>query len=121
MRFPILIAAVVTAAGAAVAQPINENPPTRTIQCIEVGGQSIPPTCRVPGSRLDPREDICTCIEGGQRVEVAVCAKGEVPPPEGTALNIARRKGAKDGSLIGDTMPDGRKICVEPRPPLGRG
>lgn len=121
MRVSILIAAAVTAAGAAVAQPINENPPTKTIQCIEVSGQQIPPTCRVPGSRLDPREDICTCIAGGQRVEVAVCGKGEKAPPEGKALNIARRKGARDGSLVGDTLPDGRKICVEPRPPLGRG
>ena len=118
MRVQILAACLALTAGAASAQPISENPPTRTIQCIEVGGQSIPPTCRVPGSRLDPREDICTCIEGGQRVDVAVCGKGEVPPPEGKALNIARRKGAKDGSLLGDTMEDGRKICVAPRAPL---
>lgn len=117
----LIVCCAALTAGAVQAQPISENPPTKTIQCIEVGGQSIPPNCRVPASRLDPREDICTCIEGGQRVEVAVCAKGEVPPPEGKALNIARRKGARDGSLVGDTMPDGRKICVEPRPPLGRG
>jgi hypothetical protein len=103
-------------AGAAVAQPINENPPTRTIQCIDVGGQSIPPVCKVPGSRLDPREDICTCPNGGQRVDVAVCAKGQKPPPESKVLNIARREGLRDGSLIGDTV-GGRPICVAPRTP----
>jgi len=103
-----------TLAGAAHAQPINENPPTKTIQCIDVGGQSIPPVCRVPGSRLDPREDICTCPGGGQRIEVAVCAKGQNPPPEGRALNVARREAARDGTLLGD-MVAGQPICVAPR------
>ena len=110
----ILIAALALTAGAANAQPINENPPTKTIQCIEVGGQSIPPSCRVPGSRLEKREDICTCPDGGQRVEVAVCAKGEKPPAESKALNVARRTAARDGTLVGDTI-DGRRICVAPR------
>ena len=73
-------------------------------------------SCRVPGSRLDKREDICTCPAGGQRVEVAVCAKDEKPPPESKALNIARRTAARDGTLVGDTI-DGRRICVAPRNP----
>ena len=107
-----LIAAL--AAGAAYAQPINENPPSKTIQCIDVGGQLIPATCHVPGSRLDSREYICTCPAGGQRVEVAICAKGQTPPAEGKTLNIARRKAIRDGSLVGDTV-DGRPICVAPR------
>jgi hypothetical protein len=109
-----LIAAM--AAGAAQAQPIDENPPTRTIQCIEVGGQLIPASCNVPGTRLDTREYICTCPNGGQRVDVAICAKGEKPPPESKALNIARRTAIRDGSLIGDTV-EGRPICVAPRNP----
>lgn len=121
MRVQILIAGLLIVAGPAAAQPIGENPPTRTIQCIDVGGRIIPPNCRVPASRLDPREDICTCIAGGDRVEVAVCAKGETPPPEGKALNIARHKALKEShSLLGATF-EGRRICVEPRPPLGRG
>ena len=111
MRVSILMAGLMLCAWAATAQPISENPPTRTIQCIEVSGQIIPATCRVPGSRLDPREDICTCIAGGQRVDVAICGKGETPPPEGRALNIARREGARDGTLIGDKVGD-RRICV---------
>jgi hypothetical protein len=110
----ILIAALALAGGMAAAQPVGENPPTKTIQCIDVGGQLIPASCRAPASRLDKREDICTCPNGGQRIEVAICAKGETPPPESKALNIARRTGARDGTLVGDTV-EGRPICVTPR------
>lgn len=109
--FPLALAAL---AGPVMAQPIGENPPSKTIQCIDVGGQSVPPVCRVPASRLDPREDICTCPIDGQRVEAPVCAKGQTPPPEGKALNIARRTAARDGSLVGDTVA-GKPICVAPR------
>lgn len=114
MRLQMLGLALALAAGAASAQPISENPPTKTIQCIEVGGQSIPPVCQVPGSRLDPREYICTCPNGGQRVEASVCAKGQKPPPESKALDIARRLGIKDGTLVGDKVGD-HPICVAPR------
>lgn len=103
-------------AGAAAAQPANETPPSRTIQCIEAGGRPTPPVCKVPSGRLDLREDICTCPDGGQRVEVAVCEPGQTPPAEGKALNIARSEAARDGSLIGDTML-GKPICVAPRRP----
>lgn len=117
MRTAFAIVAPLAIAGAAYAQPINENPPTRTIQCIEVGGRLIPAVCHVPGSRLDTREFICTCPAGGERVEVAICAEGQEPPPEGRALINARRQGLKDDhSLIGDTV-DGRPICVAPRRP----
>lgn len=117
MRTHVLAALVAAATTSAAAQPISENPPRSTIQCIEVGGQQIPAACKVPASRLDPREDICTCPAGGQRVKVAVCAPGQTPPPEGKALNIARREAARDGSLIGDKLGD-RPICVAPRTPL---
>lgn len=116
MRALVFLIPLMLAAAAAAAQPISENPPTKTIQCIDVGGQSIPPVCKVPGSRLDPREDICTCPNGGQRIEVAVCAKGQKPPPEGRALNAARTAAARDGTLIGDTVA-GQPICVAPRTP----
>jgi len=97
-----------------LAQPAAEKPASRTIQCIEAGGQQIPAVCQVPGSRLEKDEILCTCPNGGQRVDVAVCAKGQTPPPEGKALNIARRQAIKDGSLIGDTLA-GKPICVAPR------
>lgn len=112
----LFILAALAQAGAVAAQPIDENPPTRTIQCIEVGGQSIPPVCRTPGSRLDRREDICICPTGGQPVVVSLCAKGQTPPPEGRALNVVRAAAARDGTLVGDTM-DGRAICAPPRNP----
>ncbi|HET6971497.1 MAG TPA: hypothetical protein VFH92_10265 [Phenylobacterium sp.] len=116
MRVLFLTAALLALAGAAAAQPIGENPPTRTIQCIDVGGQQIPPVCQVPGSRLDLREDICTCPNGGQRIDVAVCAKGQQPPPEGRALNRARSGALRTGTLIGATF-RGQPICVAPRRP----
>ncbi len=114
MRLQILGLAIVLGATTAVAQPLGANPPTKTIQCIEVSGQLIPPVCDVPASRLDSREYICTCPNGGQRLEVAICAKGQTPPPESRALDIARRLGMKDGSLVGDKVGD-RAICVAPR------
>ena len=114
MRLQMLGFVLALGATAALAQPINENPPTKTIQCIEVGGQLIPPICDVPASRLDQREYICQCTNGGQRLEVSICAKGVKPPPEGKALDIARRQGMKDGSLVGDKVGD-RAICVAPR------
>lgn len=116
MRIHTLSILLMLGAGAAQAQPIGENPPTRSIQCIEVSGQQIPPVCAVPGSRLDTREDICTCPGGGRRVEVAVCAKDQAPPPESKALNVARREAIRDGSLLGDLFA-GQPICVAPRNP----
>lgn len=115
MRLSTIALIIAGLTGATVlAQPIAETPPTKTIQCIEVGGQSVPPVCQVPGSRLDPREILCTCPNGGQRVEVSVCANGQTPPPESRALNVARRTGIRDGSLVGDTL-NGKPICVAPR------
>jgi hypothetical protein len=116
MRILIPIALAAMIAGAAGAQPVSGNPPAKTTQCIDPGGLLIPPVCQTPASRLDSREYICTCQNGGMRTEVAVCAKGQTPPPEGKALNIARRDAARDGSLIGDTF-EGKPICVAPRGP----
>jgi hypothetical protein len=116
MRELLTALALLASAGAAAAQPISENPPTRTIQCIDVGGQQIPPVCQVPGSRLDLREDICSCPNGGQRIDVAVCGKGQNAPPEGRALNKARAESLRTGTLIGATF-RGHPICVAPRRP----
>jgi hypothetical protein len=113
MRALTLLAGLAMA-GAAAAQPVNIKPPTMTTQCVDVGGQVIPPVCDAPASRLETREYICTCINGGMLVKVPVCAKGQYPPPEGKQLNIVRRDASKDGSLLGDDF-DGRQICVAPR------
>ena len=86
-------------------------PPDRTIQCISSGGQLIPKSCDVADGRLAGRERMCTCPLGGVRVQVAVCARGQIPPVESKALNIARRSGARDGTLVGDTV-NGKPICA---------
>ncbi|WP_309087507.1 hypothetical protein [Phenylobacterium sp.] len=116
MRVHILAAVAAFAAGAVQAQPINERPPTWTIQCIEVSGDTVPAACRVPASRTDQSEFICTCPAGGMRTRVPICGPGERPPSENVALNRVRREASRDGSLEGDRI-DGRQICVAPRRP----
>jgi hypothetical protein len=110
-RIPTLLAALALV-GAANAQPGQGV--DRTTQCIDAGGQLVPPVCQTPGSRINTRELICNCTNGGQLVEVPVCAKGQNPPAEGKALNVARREASRDGSLFGDTL-RGQPICVTPR------
>lgn len=108
-----LVAALALIAGAAQAQsPMSQNPPTRTILCLEVNGSIIPPVCHRPGSRVDQREDICLCSNGGTRVEAPVCEAGEKPPAESRVFENARRDAARDGTLIGDTF-EGRRMCVD--------
>ena len=102
-------------AGSAAAQSLDGK---TTILCLEVGGQSIPPTCNVPASRLDSREYICTCPAGGQRVSTPVCPKGIRPPPESAAYEKARNAAISSGSLAG-AMYQGKPMCVAPRDALG--
>ncbi|MDO8902534.1 MAG: hypothetical protein Q7V15_14400 [Phenylobacterium sp.] len=108
------LALLALGAGAVQAQPAqNYLTPTTTEVCLDVSGATLPVICKVPASRLDKREDICSCPQG-MRTKVAVCAPGQNPPGETVALNMARREAARDGSLIGDTF-QGRPICVAPR------
>lgn len=95
MKSSILLAATVFCfmAGAAAAQSLADNPPQATTICLDVSGRSLPATCRVPGSRLDAREDICLCPVGGERVSIPVCAKGVRPPAESAAYESARQGG----------------------------
>jgi hypothetical protein len=113
MRALFTTLALLLAAGAAHAQgPSRENP--TTILCLEPSGRSVPPVCQVPGSRLDSREFICQCFEGGMRTIVPICPQGVEPPPESRALERARRAAVTSGSLVGATFA-GRPICVAPR------
>lgn len=114
MRIPILALSVALCAGAALAQTSSGLRPITTIQCLEPGGHLIPAVCDAPASRLDNREYICLCSNGGMRVDVPVCAKGEREPPDGRALSRVRDVAARDGSLVGDML-DGKPICVAPR------
>ncbi len=112
MRLSTLGLVIVGLTGATVlAQPAVQSPSARTIQCVAPGGQLIPKSCDVADGRLPGRERMCTCPSGGVRVEVAACARGQHPPGESKALNIARRTGARDGTLVGDTV-NGKPICA---------
>jgi hypothetical protein len=97
MRIAIFSLSLALSAGVALAQPISENPPTKTIQCIEVGGQLIPPVCQVPASRWT--EGVHLHLHqrrhAGGRVDLP---EGVKPPPEGKKLDIARSAGVKDGT-----------------------
>ncbi|MFN3522064.1 MAG: hypothetical protein ACK4YQ_07425 [Phenylobacterium sp.] len=117
---PAMWAALVLLAGAAAAPvqaqaPLTQNPPRETIVCLDVSGRSLPAVCKVPGDRLDVREDFCLCPEG-RRVKAPVCGPGQTPPAESRAFERARRTAAEDGTLIGDLY-EGRPMCVAPRGP----
>lgn len=114
IRIALLAVAALAAAGAAAAQaPLSENPPTQTIICLDVGGQTLPVSCKVPASRLDKREDFCTCRTGTQ-VDISICPDGVKPPAENLAYEKARKAAVKNGSLIGATY-EGRPMCVTGR------
>jgi hypothetical protein len=106
-------------AGAALAQPVSsDNPPKSTILCLDVSGKILPATCRVPASRLDAREDICSCPMGGDRVTAPVCPKGVSPPAESAAYEKARHAAVSRGSLVG-AMYEGKPMCVAARNAVG--
>jgi hypothetical protein len=109
----LAVLALAARGGLARAGDLTSNPPTTTSICLDVSGATLPVTCRVPASRLDQREDICTCAQG-ERVEIAVCGPGEAPPPEGLAYDKARRLANNKGSLLG-AMYQGKRMCVAPR------
>ncbi|WP_374532529.1 hypothetical protein [Phenylobacterium sp.] len=114
IRTVLMGAALSMAAGLAPAQaPLTQNPPTQTVICLDVGGQSLPAVCRAPSGRLDRREDICVC-HAGARVDVPICPEGVRPPAETRAYEKARKAAARDGSLIGDLY-EGRPMCVAGR------
>jgi hypothetical protein len=111
-----VLAAAVALAGVGVASSPQEGSatkPTMGILCLDVGGEARPPVCRGSSSRIDQGYDICIC-ETAQRVETPVCGKGEKPPAEKRAYELARKDAARDGSLVGDTY-EGRRMCVRAR------
>jgi hypothetical protein len=113
MKIAILSAAAALAlcAGSAGAQSFDGK---TTILCLDVGGKALPPTCHSQASRLDKREDICTCPMGGDRVTVPVCPAGVKPPAESAAYEKARHAAVSKGSLAGATY-EGKPMCVSGR------
>jgi hypothetical protein len=101
--------AAATLAGTSLAQPEPMRLAT-TSQCLDVGGQTRPVTCRKTASRLPVQDDICTC-RVGVLVTVPYCPAGVAPPAEDRAFERARYDLARDGSLVGDQY-EGRDICV---------
>ncbi|MDB5445002.1 MAG: hypothetical protein JWQ97_319 [Phenylobacterium sp.] len=113
---PLFAAAALAAATAASAQPLQPNPPTTAIVCVDVSGALKPPVCNGPASRLDLRQDICLCRDS-QRVEAPVCPPGVAPPPQSVAVDRARRAYlAQASDLLGATW-EGRPMCVPGRQP----
>ena len=114
--FLIAAAALAASSSLALAQgSMSSNPPTETTICLDVGGRTLPVVCKVPGSRLDRREDFCSCPRG-MRVDAPVCGEGQAAPAESAAYEKARRLASRDGSVIGDLY-EGRSMCVAPRRP----
>ena len=111
---PLAAVALSLCAGAALAQSTGGIRPTTTILYLDVSGKSLPATCQVPASRLDPREDICTCPLGGERVTTPICPAGVKPPPESAAYEKARYAAVKNGSLEGAAY-QGKPMCVAGR------
>lgn len=114
MRKALVAALALTAAaGAALAATAQDAPRrvrTATI-CVDAAGRVEPPTCRVPASRLERREDLCVCA-AGDKVDAPICPSGVAPPPESRELEQARRRAVDAGGLIGAEF-QGRPICVK--------
>jgi hypothetical protein len=116
MKSSILVAAAAfsLSAGLACAQSLADNPPKTTIICLDVAGRSLPARCKTQASRLDAREDICLCPGAAQTVTIPVCPPGVHEPAESAALERARLKLVKNGSLVGAAY-NGQPICRAPR------
>jgi hypothetical protein len=112
-RVILIAAAAAVMSSAALAGDLSSNPPTSTQTCLDVDGSSLPVVCSVPASRLDKRENFCSCPEGHQ-VKTPVCANGQKPQAENRIFVRARRAAARDGSLMGDSY-QGQPMCVAPR------
>ncbi|WP_304171098.1 hypothetical protein [Phenylobacterium aquaticum] len=109
-----LIAFTAALLGGAPALADPQMNPAMTTVCLDVGGESLPVVCQMPGSRLDRRDVFCHCPEG-QRVDAPVCGAHEPAPPESLAYDKARRVAGRDGTLVGDSF-QGRRMCVDLSP-----
>lgn len=112
-RVILIAAAAAVMSSSAFAADLSANPPTRTKTCLDVDGSSLPVVCSLPASRLDMRENFCSC-PAGHMVDTPVCANGQKPQAENRTYLRARRAAARDGSLLGDSY-QGQPMCVAPR------
>ncbi len=115
MKLSILLASgalvlVANSAGAAA----GVTPKSMTI-CLDSGGRKLAAHCHIGdgGSRLDAREDVCTCPAASQIVKAPVCAEGMAAPAESAAYEQARLKAVSHGSVM-DASWQGKPMCVAP-------
>jgi hypothetical protein len=102
----IIFAAAATlslSAGWACADSLAANPPKSMTICLDAGGHKAAVHCRTQNaSRLDAREDVCSCPAATRQVSIPVCAPG------------VRLKAVNHGSLADATW-QGQPMCVAPR------
>jgi hypothetical protein len=108
-------AALGLSAGWASADSLSANPPKTMTICLDSGGHKAAVHCRTQdASRLDAREDVCSCPGATQQVTAPVCAPGVHPPSESAAYERARLRAVSHGSLADATW-QGQPMCVAPR------
>ena len=116
LRASIAAAVLALAATGAAAQSQTNRPGVATV-CVDVNGALRPPACRqAQASRIDLREDICTCPTG-VRIEASVCPPGVAGPPDSLAANRARNEVLRHRPDLVGAMWEGRPLCVAPREP----
>jgi hypothetical protein len=108
-------AALSLTAGWACADAMSSRSPKTVTICLDPGGRTAPVTCPIhDASRLNSREDICSCPGATQQVSAPVCAPGMHPPEQSAAYEEARSKAVSHGSLVG-AMWRGQPMCEAPR------
>lgn len=83
--------------------------------CLDLLGENRGPVCRAfSASRIDPRPDICQCLDGSLQVDAPYCGRGETPQVPTRDFETARRAAAlRDGTLVGKAY-RGRSYCIAP-------
>jgi hypothetical protein len=117
MKLSILLAAgaLALSAGAASAASLSDNPPKTMTICLDAGGHKAAVKCHTQNaSRIDAREDVCSCPGATRQVTAPVCAPGVKPPAESAAYERARLEAASRGGLADATW-QGQPMCVAPR------
>jgi hypothetical protein len=115
MKLSILLglASLGLSAGAVLASPLSDNPPKVMTICLDGIGHKVGARCHTgDASRLDTREDVCSCPAATQQVSAPVCPPGVHAPGESAAYEQARLKSINHGIVEGQWQ--GQPMCVAP-------
>jgi hypothetical protein len=82
---------------------------TETYVCLDTGGQNRGPIC--DRTLNNSSDDFCRCPGNTDKVKIAVCQPGQIPPSQSAAYEAAAHRLSSDGSLMGDEF-DGQAICA---------